>query len=137
MSTREKNTEAKKSYNEATRFMDNAKKELGLAKKEGRYYEDVKHVSGACGIAYKGVLVALDGIFMLRGIERGDKRKRLSIDYYTSNLAKIDKKMLGSLNDCYQILHLDGYYDCYNNAKVILEGFEQADSILKKLEQML
>ena len=136
MSTQEKNTKAKKSYDEAIRFMGNARKELGLAKKHGKYYEDVKHVSGACGIAYKGVLVALDGIFILKGIDR-DTKKRASIEFYETNLSKIDNKMLHSLNDCYKILHLSGYYDCNNNAKVILEGFEQADSILKKLEKML
>src|ERR1035438_5689822 len=94
-----------KSLDLAMRYMDNAKKELTLSKKEGKFYEETKHVSGACGVAYKGVLVALDGIFILRGIER-DKRKRPSIEFYKSNLAKIDKKLLNSLNVTYEILHL-------------------------------
>src|ERR1035438_729666 len=103
-----------KSLDLAMRYMDNAKKELTLSKKEGKFYEDTKHVSGACGVAYKGVLVALDGIFILRGIER-DKRKRPTIKYYQSNLAKVDKKMLNSLNVAYGNLHLAGYYDGNND----------------------
>jgi hypothetical protein len=129
--------EGQKSLDLATRYMDNAKKELILAKKEGKFYQDTKHVSGACGIAYKGVLVALDGIFLLRGIERGDKRKRLSIEYYKRNLAKIDGKLLDSLNATYDILHLSGYYDGLNLVKAIEGGFEEAEIIIKKLKGML
>ena len=125
-----------KSLDLAMRYMDNAKKELTLSKKEGKFYEDTKHVSGACGVAYKGVLVALDGIFVLRGIER-DKRKRPSIEFYKSNLAKIDKKLLNSLNVTYEILHLSGYYDGLNDVIIINRGFEEAEIILKKLKQML
>lgn len=136
MIKKENTEEGQKSYDLATRYMDNAKKELGLSKKEGKFYEDTKHVSGACGVAYKGVLVALDGIFALRGIER-DKRTRPTIKYYQSNLAKVDKKMLNSLNVTYEILHLSGYYDGLNNVRIIAIGFEEAEIILKKLKQML
>ena len=129
--------EGQKSLDLATRYMDNAKKELKLARKEGKFYQDAKHVSGACGVAYKGVLVALDGIFLLRGVERGDKRKRLSIEYYQRNLAKIDKKMLDSLNTAYEILHLSGYYDGLNHVKSIEGGFEEAEIIIGKLKGML
>ena len=124
------------SLDKATRFMDNAKKELALAKKHGYFYEDTKHVSGACGVAYKGVLVAIDAIFILRGIER-EKGKRPTIKFYKSNLAKIDKKMSNSLNTVYKILHIEGYYEEFDNVKVISVGFEEAENILKKLKQML
>ena len=65
----ENKIEGQKSFDEATRYLNNAYKELKLAKKNGKFYEDKKHVSGACGIAYKGVLTALNGIFLLRGVE--------------------------------------------------------------------
>ena len=125
-----------KSLEKATRFMDNAYKELGLAKKEGKFYEDTKHVSMACGTAYKGVLIALDGIFVLRGIER-ERKKRTSIEFYQMNLAKVDKKMLHSLNTVYKVLHIGGYYEEFDSVKVISVGFEEAENILKKLKQML
>jgi hypothetical protein len=125
-----------KSLDLATRYMANAYKELALAKKNGKYYDDTKHVSGACGVAYKGVLVALDGILGLRGIAR-DKRKRPSIEYYQSNLGKMDKKMSNSLDTAYKILHLYGYYDGINDAVTIGRGFEEAEFIINKLKQML
>ncbi len=132
----EKKAEGKKSFDLATRYLDNARKELALAKKNGKYYEDTKHVSMACGAAYKGTLVALDAILLLRGIER-EKKKKASIEFYEYHLAKIDKKILHSLNDVYEILHLAGYYNEFNNAKIILLAFQEAENILKKLKGML
>jgi hypothetical protein len=137
MSAKKKNTKAQKSFDEATRFMDNAKKELGLAKKDGKFYEDIKHVQGACGFAYLAVLKAVDGIFILREIPRPHKKGRRSIDYYTDGMSNIDKKMLNHLNNAYSMLHLYGYYDGYNNVQAILSGFEDAEFIIEKLKQML
>jgi hypothetical protein len=131
------NIKAQKSFDEATRFMSNARKELGLAKKNGLIYEDKKHVQGACGYAYLGVLKAVDGIFILRNIPRPNKGGRPKIEYYTNGLSHVDKKMLTSLNLAYDMLHLYGYYDGFNGVKGILSGFEAADIILKKLKQML
>src|ERR1035438_6633850 len=104
-----------KSLDLATRYMANAYKELALAKKNGKFYDDTKHVSMACGAAYKGVLIAIDGIFRQRGVQRG--RGGVSIEYYTSNLAKIDNKILNSLDTVYKILHLEGYYRELNNVQ--------------------
>ena len=126
---------ARITFDEATRYMDNAYKELLMAKKNGLVYDDTKHVSGACGIAYKGVLIALDGILVLKGIERN--KGRVSIDYYKSNVAKLDKKMLNSLNVVYEILHLSGYYDGFNNVKILTIGFKEAENIIKKLKQSI
>jgi hypothetical protein len=133
----EVNIKALKSFDEATRFMGNARKELGLAKKNGAIYEDKKHVQGACGYAYLAVLKAVDGIFILRNVPKPNKKGRRSIEYYTEGLSHIDKKMLTSLNLAYDMLHLYGYYDGFNGVKGILSGFEEAESILKKLKQML
>jgi uncharacterized protein (UPF0332 family) len=131
------NIKAQRSFEEATRFMGNAKKELGLAKKNGKYYEDIKHLQMACGTAYLAVLKAVDGIFILREIPRPHKKGRRSIDYYTENMSSIDNKILTSLNNAYSMLHLYGYYDGYNDVKGILSGFEEAESLINKLEQML
>jgi uncharacterized protein DUF5618 len=131
------NLKAQKSFDEATRFMSNARKELQLAKKNGKIYEDKKHVQGACGYAYLAVLKAIDGMFILRNIPKPNKKGRRSIEYYTEGLTKVDKKMLDSLNIAYTILHILGYYDGFNDVKTISSGFEAADSILKKLKQSL
>ncbi len=126
---------AQKDFDKAVRFMDNAKKELKLARKNGEEFQDVKHMQVACGTAYLAVLKAVDGIFILRNIPK--PKKKGSIEYYQDGLSRIDKKMLSSLNMAYQILHLDGYYNGYNDAITILRGFEKADFIILKLKQAL
>jgi uncharacterized protein DUF5618 len=126
---------AQKSFDEATRYMSNARKELGLAMKHDKVYEDLKHMRVACGTAYLGVLRAVDGIFILRNIPK--PKGKGSIEYYQEGLSKIDKKMLRSLNVAYRILHIDGYYDGFNDVKIITYGFEEAENILKKLKQSL
>ena len=60
----------KKYYDEAVRYMDNAKSYLQNAQKNGKYYNDTKYVRTACGTAYNGVLVALDGYLALNGVKK-------------------------------------------------------------------
>jgi hypothetical protein len=130
--------EVKKQYfNEATRYIDNARENLKNARKEGNIYRDRKYVRAACGIAYSGVLVALDGYFILKGMHTSNSKKvRKSIEYYQKNLAKQDKKMLDNLNQAYQILHLYGYYDGLDNVNVVKEGFSLANSIIEKIKPL-
>jgi len=113
--------------------MDNAKEYLKNARKEGKFYHDPKYVKTACGTAYNGVLVALDGFLELKDIKNKGKRRK-SIEYYQENVAKIDRKMLDTLNSAYQILHLFGYYDGTNNVTVVKEGFDLANMIINKIK---
>lgn len=122
---------ARKNFEEAIRYMDNANKELKLSDKNGKVYRDVKHMRVACGTAYLATLKAIDGIFILRGIPK-PKRKG-SIEYYEMGLAQIDKKILTSLNVAYRILHIDGYYDGFNDTVTIKRGFEEAGNIINWL----
>ena len=112
--------------------MDNAKEVLQKAGKEDRFYQDAKYVKMACGTAYSGVLIALDGYFLLKGVKKSKGRK--SIQYYETNVGKIDKKLLTYLNNAYEILHLSGYYDGVTAVKVIAEGFELAYDIIEKIK---
>ncbi len=123
----------KKYYNEATRYIDNAKECLIKADKEGKFYNDKKYVKMACGTAYSGLLVALDGYLTLKGIEKPKGKARKSIEYYQSAITNIDKKMLNYLNSAYQILHLSGYYDGIQNVAVVKEGFDSASKIIEKI----
>jgi len=131
----ENKTKAQKFLEEATRFMNNAHKELLLANKNGKIYQDVKHLQTACGIAYLATLKALDGIFLLRNIPK--PKRRPSIEYYTDGLARVDKKMMNSLNVVYRILHLEGYYDGFNDIKIMNRGFDEAQIIINKLKQSI
>jgi len=133
MSVEEQKQTKEKYYFEAIRYMDNAKEYLKNAQKDGNYYNDIKYVRTACGTAYSGVLVALDGFLALKGLQKTTKKQRKSIEYYQSNLSKLDKKMLNNLNSAYKILHLSGYYDGIENAAVIKEGFTEAYNIIDKI----
>jgi hypothetical protein len=96
-------------YNEAMRYMQNATDTLKKAGKYDLMYNDSKYVKTACGIAYNGVLMALDGYFKLKEINLPKGKK--SIEYYRDNLAKIDRKLMNYLNNAYEILHISGYYE--------------------------
>jgi len=127
--------QADKILEEAIRYMNNAHKELGLANKNGKIYQDAKHCRVACGTAYLAMLKALDGIFLLRGIPK--PKRRASIDYYRLGLINMDKKLLHSLNAAYEVLHLCGYYDGLTHIKTIAIGFEEAQWIINKLKQSM
>ena len=137
MSIVEQQEVKEKYYNEANRYMDNAKEYLKNAQKEGNIYRDPKYVKTACGTAYSGVLVALDGYCILKGIHTSNSKKvRKSIEYYQKNIAKQDKKMLDNLNLAYKILHLYGYYDGVESVNVIKEGFNFANAIIEKIKPL-
>ena len=134
MSVEEQESVKERYYSEAIRYMDNAKEYLKSAKKEGNFYHDSKYVRTACGMAYSGVLIALDGFLKLKGMSRTSGRQRKSIEYYQSNITKIDKKMLDYLNSAYQVLHLSGYYDGIGDAIVVKRGFDLAYTLIDKIK---
>ena len=116
------------SYTEAMRYMDNDKDTLQKAGKDGNYYQDVKYVKTACGTAYNAVLIAMDCLFILKGIKV--KKQRKSIDYYRQNTAKVDHKAMDILNTAYTVLNLEGYYDGVKSVKIIQCGFEKAYELI-------
>ncbi|MDR2579205.1 MAG: DUF5618 family protein [Chitinispirillales bacterium] len=137
MTTEEQKAFKAKEYAEAVRYMDNAKDDLSKTKKDGGgRYTDKKYVRRACGTAYSGILVALDAWLTLKGVDvsKRSKKQRKSIDFYTSNLTLLDKKLLSHLLSAYEILHLFGYYDGTTNVKVISTGFDEAYKIIDKIK---
>jgi hypothetical protein len=131
MSIKEQTEIKTRYFNEAIRYMDNAKETLKKAGKDGDFYKDVKYVKTACGTAYSGVLLALDGYFLIKGIPA--PRRRKSIEFYRDNIVKVDRKLMDYLNDTYEVLHLSGYYDGIKSVKVIQSGFELAYSIINQI----
>jgi len=134
MSVQEQQSVKQKYYREAIRYMENAGECLKKAKKESGYYNDQKYVRMACGTAYSGMLVALDGFFILKGIHKPNSKERKPIEYYQKNIARIDQKMLNGLNSAYKILHLLGYYDGIEKATVVNDGFEEAYKIIERIK---
>jgi uncharacterized protein (UPF0332 family) len=132
MGTLEQDKMKSEYYEEAIRYMENAKETLKKAGKEDDFYKDDKYVKTACGIAYNAVLKALDGYFILKEVKGPKSRK--SIEFYRTNTSKIDKKILNYLNSAYNILHLDGYYDGILSVDVISTGFKYAYTIIDKIK---
>jgi len=135
MSTHEQQEVREKHYHEAIRYMDNAKETLKKARKEDDYYTDRKYVRTACGTAYNGVLIALDGYLLTKGVEP-PKKSRRSITYYESNIAKLDRKLLRHLDVAYDVLHLSGYYDGIQDAAIIKRGLDVAYAIIDHVKPM-
>ena len=133
MSTEEQQEIKYNAYSEAMRYMENAKAVLQKARKEDDFYNDRKYVRMACGTAYSGTLLALDAYLQLKNVEL-PKKKRRSIEFYTSHVAQLDRKLLTYLNRVYDILHLSGYYDGVQDAVVIKRGFDNAYQIIDKIK---
>lgn len=114
---------------EAKRYISNAKEILKeKAKKKDGYYTDAKYVKLAGHAAYTGVLVALDGVF-------GKKEKgRKGIEWYKNHIAKEYKKLLYPFLSVYDTLHLSMGYDGNPSEKVARAGIENAEQIIKALE---
>ena len=136
MSNEEQNALREKNYVEASRYMENAKEVLKKANKEDQYYHDKKYVKMACGTAYNGVLHALDTYLQLKGIKLANKKMRKSIEYYTRNIALLDKKLLNEVNVVYDILHLSGYYDGIQDAVVVKRGMDIACKIIDRIKPL-
>jgi hypothetical protein len=81
MSVEEKNEIKRSAYAEALRYMDNAKDALRKAKKNGKYYTDPKYVRTASGVAYSGMLLALDALMRIKDVAPPSKNKK-SIEWY-------------------------------------------------------
>jgi hypothetical protein len=120
-------------YAEAMRYMENAKDTLKKSRKEDNHYENKKYVRTACGTAYNGVLIALDAFLELKGVEMPKGKKRKSIKFYIMHISELDRKLLKDVNDVYEILHLSGYYDGIQNARVMAIGFDVAHRIIERI----
>ena len=98
------------------------------AQKEDSRYHDKKYVRMAGHTAYLAILVALDGLF-------GAKKKgRKKVEWYQEQLTKIDKKMLNSFLNSYEILHLGMGYDGDLSADIANIGLKEAEKIISWVE---
>jgi hypothetical protein len=119
-------------YLESMRYIENARLQLKQAGKEDKFYIDDKYVKSASGIAYSGMLKALDFLFDIKGIPKRKGRK--SIEYYKGILSGMDKKLSKHLNNGYEVLHLYGYYEGGDKIETIETGFNDALAIIAALK---
>lgn len=136
MSTEEKKELKKASYTEAMRYIENAKEALVKAKKQGKYYTDVKYVRTASGVANSGMLVALDALLKINNIQLPSKGRK-SIEWYRDHLLKMDWKLLNDVNTVYNVLLLGGYYEGLIHAEVINSGIDSPISVFRKIKSVV
>lgn len=119
----------KNPYQEALRYLQNAKDTLQKAGKDGKDYADVKYVKTAAGTAYSAVLLAIDE-YLLR--KEGSKYKKpTSIDDYRTRLSKQNQTLKSLLNSAYGNLHISGYYHGVPSSKIMQNGFQDAYKIVE------
>ena len=124
--------EAPTAYLEALRYMDNAKETLKKAGKDDGLYQDKKYVRTASGTAYNAILIALDEYLQRK---EGNKfKKPKSIEDYKGRITNKDKKLLALLISAYHSLHILGYYYGDTTVKHIINGFEDAYSIIEYIK---
>ncbi|MBI5875227.1 MAG: DUF5618 family protein [Deltaproteobacteria bacterium] len=97
---------------EPLRYLNNAKETLSKSKIEDNIYLDDKYVKSACGVAYLGVLKAIDEYLQKRGLLK--KELPRSVDAYRGALKKYvsahNGKLLRQFDALYHELHIAGYY---------------------------
>ncbi|MEK6580827.1 MAG: DUF5618 family protein [Nitrospirota bacterium] len=97
---------------EAIRYLENAKEILGKSPIEDNRYTDVKYVKSACGVAYLGVLKAIDEYLLKRGLSKKELPKK--IEEYEKALQKYlsihNGKLTKEFSTLYDELHIAGYY---------------------------
>jgi uncharacterized protein (UPF0332 family) len=130
---RQQDTQARY-YAEAMRYMDEASETLKRANKKGHFYQNPKYVRIACGTAYRGVLHALDAYLMRKGMKRGNGRK--FDKYYKESLEATNRRLLLRFSTVHEVLHLAGYHDGLQDARVVKIGFNTAYDIIERIKPL-
>ena len=121
---------------EAMRYLENAKEILGKSQIEDDRYLDIKYVKSACGVAYLGVLRAIDVFLLKRGLTKKELPKK--VDEYMKALQKHasihDGKIIRQFDDLYDELHIAGYYrGNLHSVAIVKAALKSAESFIKKI----
>ena len=121
---------------ESRRYVDNARKTLrenGDLDVEQNRYRDEKYVKAAGNYLWGGVLIALDAVFHVKKSEHD----RVDIKDYRNAVGNRDRKLLGLVNNGYEIIHLLMGYDGTLSKTLCDDGFLYANEIIDKCAIML
>lgn len=121
---------------EALRYIDNAKEILSKSAIEDGSYADDKYVKSACGVAYLGVLKAIDQFLLRKGVTKKTLPKK--VEEYEKALQKYalprDGKLLRAFNDIYDELHIAGYYrGILHSTDVVTAALRRAEEFIIKM----
>ena len=117
--------------------MENAKELLSKSPIEGNRYTDVKYVKSACGVAYLGVLEAINESLLSRGMSKKELPKK--VEEYRKALQKYvsmhNGKLLKEFDDLYDELHIAGYYRGFLHSTDAVKGaLKLAKDFISKLK---
>lgn len=126
---------ARDPVSEARRYVENARETLKNNAKldpETNSYTDRKYVKAAGHYLWNGVLIILNTVFHVN-----EKKGRVNIDDYRMAVGPRDRKLLASVNNAYDILHLHMGYDGVLDKTVCNEGIRLANEIIDRCAVML
>ena len=122
---------------EPARYLNNAKEILSKSPIEDEYYLDDKYVKSACGVAYLGVLRAIDELLLKRGVTKKELPKK--VEEYRKALQKHasihNGKLVRQFEDIYDELHIAGYYrGILHSVATVKAALKTAEIFIKKME---
>ena len=122
---------------EPARYLNNAKEILSKSPIEDEYYVDDKYVKSACGVAYLGVLRAIDELLLKRGVTKKELPKK--VEEYKKTLQKHasihNGRLVRQFEDIYDELHIAGYYrGILHSVATVKAALKTAESFIKKME---
>lgn len=122
---------------EPLRYLANAKELLSRSPIEGNRYADEKYVKSACGVAYLGVLKAVEEHLLGKGLTKKELPKK--VEEYRKALQKYvsvhNGKLLKEFDDIYDELHIAGYYRGFlHSTDAVRAAFKTAKDFIQKLK---
>lgn len=122
---------------EAIRYLENAKEILKKSPLEDNIYIDDKYVKSACGVAYLGVLKAIDEYLLNKGLTKKELPKK--VEEYSKALQKYlsvhNGKLLRQFDALYNELHIAGYYrGNLLHVEMVKAAFKAAKVFIEKLK---
>ncbi|BCB95875.1 hypothetical protein JZK55_07970 [Dissulfurispira thermophila] len=122
---------------ELVRYLDNAKELLRKSPIEGNHYTDEKYVKSACGVAYLGVLKAIEEHLLKKGLTKKELPKK--VEEYRNALQKYvsvhNGKLLKEFDDLYDELHIAGYYrGLLHRVDIVKGALKSAEEFIEELK---
>lgn len=118
---------------EPIRYLQNAKELLSKSPIESDSYTDEKYVKSACGVAYLGILKAIEEQLLRKGLTKKELPKK--VEEYRKALQKYvsihNGKLLKEFDNLYDELHIAGYY------RGNLHGVGVVKDILKRAKNFI